>query len=107
MTGLLFCSQMIQDSTSDDRTAMLWSTEGEVNAFATPVVEKHHFGGGSMMVWCGISPQNKTDVQVIDENMNVQRYQDEILTPVVTPFILAHPHLMMQDNATSHSARAS
>ena len=60
-------------------------------------------GGGG-----GISLQHKTDVRVIDGNLNAQRYQDEILAPVVTPFILANPHmLLMQDNATSHSARAT
>ena len=72
------------------------------------VVENELFGGGSVMIWGGISPQHKTDVRVIDGNLNAQRYQDEILAPVVTPFILANPHmLLMQDNATSHSARAT
>ena len=75
----------------------------------TPVLWKNdRFGGGSVMIWGGISLQHKTDVRVIDGNLNAQRYQDEILAPVVTHLILANPHmLLMKDNATSHSARAT
>ena len=40
MTGLLFCLQMSRDSTSDDRTAMLWSTDGQDEILA-PVEHPH------------------------------------------------------------------
>ena len=47
-------------------------------------------------------------MRVIDGNLNAQRYQDEILAPVVTPLILANPNTrLMQDNAASHSERAT
>ena len=60
------------------------------------------------MIWGGISLQHKTEVHVIDGNLNAQCYQTEVLAPVVVPFIRTHPHMiLMQDNATSHSARAT
>jgi transposase len=41
----------------------------------------------------------------IDGNLNAQKYRDEILMPIVMPFILLH-HLMFQhDNALPHAAR--
>ena len=40
MIGLLFCSQTSPDSTSDDQTVVLGSTDGEVNAIVTPVLLK-------------------------------------------------------------------
>ena len=44
----------------------------------------------------------------MDGNLNAKRYQAEVLTPIVLPFIHAHPHMiLMHDNATSHSARAT
>ena len=74
----------------------------------TCVVENNRFRGGSVMIWVGIWLQHKTQVRVINGNIKAQRYQDEILAPFVTPFILAHPHMILnQDIATSHSARAT
>ena len=60
------------------------------------------------MIWGGISLQHKTQIRVTDGNLNTQCYQAEVLAPVVTPFIRAYPHMiLMQDNVTSHSARAT
>ncbi len=44
-------------------------------------------------------------VHFIDGILNAQRYRDEILRPIVVPFIHDH-HLMLQhDNAWPHVAR--
>ena len=60
------------------------------------------------MNWGGISLQHKAEVRVIGGNLNTQRNQAEVLAPVVISYIWAHPHMiLMQDNATSHSARAT
>lgn len=40
MIGLPFCSQTSRDSTSEDLTVALESTDGEVNAIMTPVLWK-------------------------------------------------------------------
>ena len=102
--SVLFTDESIFNLRRSDCGARVYRRRGECYRDAY-VVENHHLRGGSVMVWCGISPQNKKEVQVIDENLNVQRCLDEILAPVVTPL---HPHLiLMQDNATSHSTRTS
>ncbi len=47
----------------------------------------------------------QTQVHFIDDILNAQRYLDEILRPIVVPFIHNH-HLMLQhDNARPHVAR--
>ena len=53
------------------------------------VVEIDRFGGGSVMICGGISLQHKT-VRAIDGNLNLLRYQKEVLAPVVIPFIRTH-----------------
>ncbi len=47
----------------------------------------------------------RTQVNFIDGILNAQRYRDEILRPIVEPFIHNH-HLMLQhDNTRPHVAR--
>lgn len=71
------------------------------------VVEHDHFGGGSVMVWGGISMTGRTDLVVVDGNLTGQRYRDEILAPVVLPFLRAMPGqaVLQDDNARPHRAR--
>ncbi len=57
------------------------------------------------MVWAGVCYGQRTQVHFIDGILNAQRYRDEILRPIVVPFIHDH-HLMLQhDNARLHVAR--
>lgn len=69
------------------------------------LLERDRFGGGSVMVWGGIMGDRKTDLVVIPGNLNAQRYIDNVLRPVVVPFLRQHPGLLMQDNARPHTAR--
>ena len=39
------------------------------------------------MIWGGISHAERTDLKVIDGNLNAARYRDEILAPTVLPFL--------------------
>ncbi len=56
---------------------------------------------GGVMVWAGVCYGQRTQVHFIDGILNAQRYCDEILRPIVVPFIHDH-HLMLQhDNATA------
>ncbi len=50
-------------------------------------------GGGGVMVWAGICYGQRTQVHFTDGILNAQRYRDEILMPIVVPFIHDH-HLM-------------
>ncbi len=57
------------------------------------------------MVWAAVCYGQRTQVHFIDGILNAQRYCDEVLRPIVVPFIHNH-HLMLQhDNARSHDAR--
>ncbi len=62
-------------------------------------------GGDGVMVWAGVCYGQRTQVHFIDDILNAQRYRDEILRPIVVPFIHDH-HLMLQnDYAQPHVAR--
>ncbi len=69
------------------------------------VVDRVAHGGGGVMVWAGVCYGQRTQVHFIDGILNAQRDRDEILGPIVVPFIHDH-HLMLQhDNARPHVAR--
>ncbi|KAL1274382.1 hypothetical protein QQF64_027196 [Cirrhinus molitorella] len=71
-------------------------------------LERDRFGGGgSVMVWGGISHHHRTELVVIAGNLNALRYREDILLPHVVPFMHTHPDMILQqDNATSHTARS-
>jgi hypothetical protein len=69
------------------------------------VVNRLPHGSGGVMVLAGIRHGQQTQVHFIIGNLNAERYCDEILGPIVMPFIYRH-HLMFQhDNAQPHVAR--
>lgn len=70
------------------------------------VHERDHYGGGSVMVWAGISFHTKTNLVVIRGNLNALRYQQEILIPEAIPHLRAGGRgmVLMQDGATPHTA---
>ncbi len=47
------------------------------------------------MVWACVCYGQRTQVHFIDGILNVQKYRDEILRPILVPFIHGH-HLMLQ-----------
>jgi hypothetical protein len=59
------------------------------------------------MIWPGIMGGRKTDLVVIRGNLNAQRYIDEVLRPVVVPFLRQNPGMLMHDNARPHTARVT
>ncbi|KAJ8381891.1 hypothetical protein SKAU_G00026690 [Synaphobranchus kaupii] len=63
--------------------------------------------GGSVMVWGGISLTGKTELVVIEGNLNAVRYRNEILEPVAIPYLqnLGPNSILQDDNARPHSAR--
>ena len=64
-------------------------------------------GGGSIMVWGGVSQHHRTELVVIAGNLNAVHYREDILLPCVVPFLQAHPDMTLQhDKATSHTARS-
>ena len=61
------------------------------------IVNRVPHGGSGVMVWAGINYEQRTQLHFIDGSLNAQRYRDEILRPIVVPFI-HHHHLMFQHN---------
>ena len=61
------------------------------------------------MIWGRISQVERTDLKVIDGNLNAARYRDEIIAPIVLPFLRRHrfSHVFQHDNARCHVARVS
>ncbi|KAL0176608.1 hypothetical protein M9458_028938, partial [Cirrhinus mrigala] len=81
-----------------DGRQRVWRHVGERFADVNIVDQVAH-GGGGFMVWAGVCYGQQTQVHFIDAILNAQRYRDEILRPIVVPFIHNH-HLMLQhDNA--------
>ncbi len=83
-----------------DGRQRVWRRVGEWFADVNVVNRVAHGGGG-----VGVCYGQRTQVHFIDSILNAQRYRDEILRPIVVPFIHDH-HLMLQhDNAQPHVAR--
>ena len=90
-----------------DRHARVWRMPNE--HFAPVCVAEHdRFGGGSIMVWAGISAQAKMDLHVIDNGtLTAFRYVNEILDVYVCPYAgaVGENFILMDDNARAHRAR--
>ena len=89
-----------------DGRVRVWRRRGESYADCC-VRQAPRWGGGRVMVWGSISWNDRTPSVVLDGNLTARRYVDEILQPVVLPFLARHPDitLFQQDNARPHSAR--
>jgi hypothetical protein len=68
------------------------------------IQEVHPYGGGGMMVWGGICGDQKTRLATIQGTLTAQRYTEQVLQPVVLPF-LRPGFILQQDNARPHTAR--
>ena len=70
------------------------------------LIERDRFGGVGVMVWGGIMGRKKTNLIVVQGNLNAQGYINQILQPEAVPFIQRHwPAILMHDNARPHVAR--
>ena len=65
------------------------------------------FGGGCVMVWIGISGQERTPLVIINGNLTARRYIDDILRCDVLPFLEQQPRgvVYQHDNPRPHTAR--
>ncbi|MCI4390161.1 hypothetical protein PGIGA_G00119410 [Pangasianodon gigas] len=90
-----------------DRSERVWRCRGERYA-ACNIIQHDWFGGGSAMVWGGISLEGRTDLHMLANNtITAVRYRDEILRAIVRPYTgaVGPGFLLVHDNALSHVAR--
>ena len=70
------------------------------------LIERDRFGCWSVMVWGGIMGRKKTNLIVVQGNLNAQGYINQILQSEAVPFLQRHgPAILMHDNARPHFAR--
>lgn len=71
------------------------------------VQEHDRWGRGSVMVWAGISMLYRTELHVVQGNVNAVYYRDNILEPIVVPMAvrMGQNFVLMDDNAPPHRAR--
>ncbi|GFS48491.1 transposable element Tcb2 transposase [Trichonephila clavipes] len=73
----------------DNMRIFIWRDRGSRNNPAF-VHESVRFGGGGVLIFGGISIDRRTDFYIIrDGPLTARRYRDEILRPIVVPYIAA------------------
>ena len=100
---------------SDESRFKLHHADGRVRVYRRQgerlndncILESEAYGGGSLMVWGGISFGGRTELVFIDGNLNSQRYVDEILRTQVIPYIgaMGNGAIFQDDNARPHRGR--
>ena len=90
-----------------DGRQRVWRRRGERYADCCTVETDRFGGGGSLMVWGGITGSHRTELVIIEGNLTGARYRDEILQHYVVPFLQQHPEVttFQHDNARPHTAR--
>ena len=91
-----------------DRHARMWRRPGE-RLHADNIAEHDRYGGGSVMVWGGISWDGRTDLCVLHcGTLTTQRYRDDILDVHVRSYAgaIGDPFILMNDNARPLTAHA-
>ncbi|KAJ8361323.1 hypothetical protein SKAU_G00178480 [Synaphobranchus kaupii] len=91
-----------------DRRERVWRRHGERYA-ACNIIQHDRFGGGSVMVWGGISLEGRRNLHVlVNGTLTAVRYWDEILRPIVRPYAgaVGPGFLLVQDNARPHCVRS-
>jgi hypothetical protein len=106
--NILFSDESRFSLKFSDGRARVYRRHGERFSDAC-VLETDRFGGGSVMILGGISHVERTDLKVIDGNLNAARYRDDIIAPIALPFLRRHrfSHVFQLDNARCHVARVS
>jgi transposase len=80
-------------------------TAGVGNVLRSSVSDR--MGGGSVMVWAGICHDGRTQPKIVQGALNAVKYRDNILDPIVLPFLQQRnsTHVFRHDNARCHVAR--
>ena len=89
-----------------DGRIKVWRRRGERHADCC-IDRVTPFNGGSVMVWGGIFLTGKTELVIIEGNLNAVRYRNEILESVAIPYLqnLGPNSILQDDNARPHRGR--
>ena len=62
------------------------------------------YGGGSVLIWAAVTMHRRTPLQFIAGNLSSQRYVDEVMRPMVLPFLsqIGQGAVFQDDNARPH-----
>lgn len=103
---ILFTDESRFSMSFNDGRICVWRRPGERFRDAT-IQEVDRYGGGSIMVWGGISRHARTPLHVIHGTLTAQRYRNEILQPIVQPTLQAMGAgaILQDDNARPHRGR--
>ncbi|XP_065943696.1 uncharacterized protein [Magallana gigas] len=104
--NILFTDESRFHLNSSDGRCRVYRRVGERYQDAC-VVQRRQFGGGSVMVYGGISARGRTPLQIVNGNLTGVRYRDKIIQRHVIPFIQKHKNhiILQQDNARLRVAR--
>ncbi|GBM14126.1 hypothetical protein AVEN_60959-1 [Araneus ventricosus] len=79
---------------------MIWREPG-TRYRAPNIIERDHYRGGGLLVWGGMATNGRSDLYVFAGcSVTAVRYRDEILHPLVRPFIpaMGTDSIFMDDN---------
>ena len=107
-TTVLFTDESVFWLSRADGQTRVWRRKNErfADYYFCNIIERDPCGGGSVMVWAGISNNFKTDLVVINGTLTGQRYIDHVINPYVVPFFHGNRanFTLMDDNARPHRA---
>ncbi|GBM60392.1 hypothetical protein AVEN_156951-1 [Araneus ventricosus] len=104
-SGATYSLRMSLNLTSRTIPEGQWYGESQGHAIGR---QRDHYRGGGLLVWAGIATNGRTDLYVFaGGSITAVRYRDEILHPLVRPFIptMGTDAIFMDDNARPHRAR--
>ena len=101
---------------SDESRFCLLTHDGSRRVFRGPGARYHQacfeekvpFGGGSVMVWPGISSEDRTELVIIENgSLTAVRHVEEVLNEHADPFLvnMGANSIFTHDNAQPHTAR--
>jgi transposase len=105
--SILFTDESRFALQSDSRRILIWREKG-TRYHPSNILERDAYGGGSVMVWAGVSLGGRTDLYLLPSGtMNGQRYRDEVLDPYVRPYAgaIGDTFILQDDNARPHRSR--